>query len=53
MEVYRAARQHGKPIELHVYENGGHGFGLGVKGGPVASWSDSFVEWLSDLNSSQ
>jgi len=32
------------PAELHVFEEGGHGFGLrGVTGKPVAAWPDLFV----------
>jgi dienelactone hydrolase len=33
--------------ELHVYENGGHGFGLGTPGTASAHWTDAFEAWLS------
>jgi len=36
----------GKPVELHFYEHGGHGFGLGVPGTTTTEWSASFIEWL-------
>ncbi|HUI08110.1 MAG TPA: alpha/beta hydrolase [Verrucomicrobiae bacterium] len=33
-----ACRQAGVPAELHLYETGKHGFGLGVNGGDVTNW---------------
>ncbi len=39
----RAARV---PVELHMFEQGGHGFGLrGVVGKPAAAWPDLFLAW--------
>lgn len=35
--------------EAHLYAQGGHGFGLGVNGGPVASWTERFADWLALL----
>jgi len=29
-----------------LYEHGGHGFGLGIFGGEVATWPDQFAEWI-------
>lgn len=44
---YRDALQAaGVPVELLVFETGGHGFGLGVKGGEPASWPPIGAEWL-------
>jgi acetyl esterase/lipase len=37
----------GAPTELHVYENGGHGFGMCPELGAVVHWADRFVEWLA------
>jgi acetyl esterase/lipase len=41
-------RRAGRPIELHVYERGGHGFGVRPQGLPVDSWIDRLGEWLHD-----
>jgi len=38
----------GKSAELHVYEKGGHGFGLGQKDMPVGKWSEVFATWMAD-----
>ena len=35
--------------EMHIFEKGGHGFGLrGVTGKPVATWPDLFAKWAAD-----
>jgi acetyl esterase/lipase len=35
-----------KPVELHVYQNGGHGFGLGNPDRTSNTWFNSFMYWL-------
>jgi acetyl esterase/lipase len=32
--------------ELHIYEKGGHGYGLGKTGGTKSSWPEACVKWL-------
>jgi acetyl esterase/lipase len=39
----------GKPVEFHLYQNGGHGFGLGNPGRTSDRWFDAFIHWL-DVN---
>jgi acetyl esterase/lipase len=35
------------PAELHVYEKGGHGYGITKKNrGPVEGWADRMADWL-------
>jgi acetyl esterase/lipase len=36
----------GHPSELHVYENGGHGFGFAKKGTSSDQWTADFENWL-------
>ncbi|MDX1938337.1 MAG: alpha/beta hydrolase [Flavihumibacter sp.] len=36
----------GIPVELHLYQNGGHGFGLGNPNRTSNKWFDSFIYWL-------
>lgn len=36
----------GIPVEFHLYQNGGHGFGLGNPGKTSNRWFDAFVHWL-------
>jgi len=35
-----------RPVEFHLYEHGGHGFGLGKKGTTSTGWLDAFTLWL-------
>lgn len=37
------------PVELHLYQNGGHGFGLGYPDRTSNKWFDAFIHWL-DVN---
>jgi acetyl esterase/lipase len=38
------------PIELHIYERGGHGFGMRKQDVPSDQWIDAFAAWLKDHN---
>jgi acetyl esterase/lipase len=44
--VYTAWQAAGKPVELHIYARGGHGFGMNKKRLPVDGWIERFGEWL-------
>lgn len=37
-----------RPVELHVYERGGHGFGTGVPGTTTTLVMQEFITWLRD-----
>ncbi len=49
IRIYRALRSAGVRAEMHLFDNGGHGFGLGVRGGAVAGWSGLFTAWLKEI----
>ncbi len=34
------------PVEFHLYQNGGHGFGLGNPDRTSNRWFDAFIHWL-------
>jgi len=42
-----ALRRAGVAHEFLCYDQGGHGFGLGVRGGAVAEWPQRCLRWLS------
>ena len=44
-----ACQRAGVPVELHLYETGGHGFGLGVHGGELTNWPAFFETFLNHL----
>ncbi|NJO88057.1 MAG: alpha/beta hydrolase [Chloroflexia bacterium] len=41
-----AMREHGVSCELHIYEHGGHGYGLSMWGGTQSAWPEACREWL-------
>ena len=36
----------GVPAELHIYPQGGHGYGLRRTGSPVTTWPDRVEDWM-------
>ncbi len=36
----------GIPVEFHLYQNGGHGFGMGYPGNTANGWFPVFAHWL-------
>ena len=36
----------GKPVELHIYGTGGHGFRGGTADATVRRWTKDFIDWL-------
>ena len=38
-----------KPAELHIYEKGGHGFGMRTQNIPTDTWIDRYGDWLGLL----
>lgn len=36
----------GRPVEFHLYQTGGHGFGLGNPDRTSNRWFDAFMHWL-------
>jgi acetyl esterase/lipase len=44
IESWRAAK---KPVEFHLYEQGGHGFGMYPKTTTSTGWFNAFVSWLT------
>ena len=45
--IYAELKRHNVPAELHVYENGGHGYGMRSRDGSyIGTWPDRAGEWL-------
>jgi len=45
--LYQAWTAAGKPAELHMYSNGGHGFGMRNQNLPSDHWIERFADWLN------
>lgn len=46
IDYYTALHKAGVPCELHIFENGGHGFALEDDRGPVKNWGELCIEWM-------
>lgn len=44
-----ALKRAGITAEVHIYREGGHGFGARATGIPTAGWKDRFADWLGSL----
>lgn len=47
INYYMALREHGVPAEMHIYETGGHGFGLAEGQEHLSTWLEAFRLWLA------
>ena len=46
IEFYMALKKYKIPAEMHVFRDGGHGFGMNKKNLPVDQWPNLFIQWL-------
>jgi len=46
-QLFAAWRKAERPVEMHMYGRGGHGFGMVKQGLPSDFWIDQFHAWLS------
>jgi acetyl esterase/lipase len=49
VEFYLALKQNNVPAEMHIFQQGGHGFGMTKKNLPVDQWPNLFYDWLKTL----
>ncbi len=45
---YLALRKAKVPVEMHIYEKGGHGFGLGKKDSAASGWPVACAIWMKE-----
>jgi acetyl esterase/lipase len=48
VDIYNKWRAAQQPAELHIYQSGGHGFGMKKQGKASDTWIDRFGEWLRE-----
>jgi acetyl esterase/lipase len=48
-EMYIALKKANVKAELHIFESGGHGYGLRKIGLPVSGWPDLMEDWMRGL----
>ena len=44
--LFLTLHQQGVPAELHIYSQGGHGYGLRPSSNPVSTWHHRLADWL-------
>jgi acetyl esterase/lipase len=49
LDYYVALKKAGVPVEMHLYANGGHGFGLRRTKLPVTAWPQLVETWLRTI----
>jgi acetyl esterase/lipase len=37
------------PVEMHIFQKGGHGYGLAPNGGTQSSWPDLCIKWMKQM----
>jgi len=47
--IFTAWTAANRPAEIHIYQQGGHGFGTRSRNQPVDTWLDRFADWLRSL----
>ena len=47
VRLYDAWKSAGRKAELHIFEKGGHGFGMAKKELPVGGWTERLADWLA------
>lgn len=46
VRYFQALKSHGVGGELHIYQTGGHAYGLGISPGSPSQWPDELRRWL-------
>ena len=47
ISYYSALRENNVPASIHIWEDGGHGYGLAKGRGTIESWTKIVKEWLT------
>ncbi|MGJ8734086.1 MAG: alpha/beta hydrolase [Cellulophaga sp.] len=48
--MYSALKNKDIPVQMHIYESGGHGFALGLKNKKLSNWTNLLVNWINNLD---
>ncbi len=50
IKYYNALIKNNIQTEMHIYEKGGHGFGLGLDKGNAGNWTKVCLDWMKQRN---
>ena len=48
--MFSALRTAGIPAEMHIFQTGGHGWGVGSPGSEVHAWPELFMRWAAQYS---
>lgn len=46
---FQGLQKNNIPAELHIFQKGGHGYGLAINGGTESSWPGSCLKWMKQI----
>ncbi len=46
IEFYMALKKFNIPTEMHIFRDGGHGFGMNKMNKPIDQWPNLFAQWM-------
>ena len=46
---FKGLQKYKIPVEMHIFQKGGHGYGLAPNGGTQSSWPDLCIKWLKAM----
>ena len=49
ISYYNGLQKKNVPAEIHIFQKGGHGYGLSHNGSTESSWPDLCIKWLSAI----
>jgi acetyl esterase/lipase len=49
VDFYLALKKNNIPAEMHIFQEGGHGFGMTKKNLPVDQWPELFYNWMKAM----
>jgi dipeptidyl aminopeptidase/acylaminoacyl peptidase len=49
IDYFTALKNQNIPAELHIYQKGGHGFGLAKDKGTTSLWPAACINWLKEI----
>jgi acetyl esterase/lipase len=49
ISFYEACKKAHVPVEMHIWQKGEHGFGLGKPGTPVSRWPVICADWMNSM----
>jgi dipeptidyl aminopeptidase/acylaminoacyl peptidase len=46
---FEGLQKYNIPSELHVFQKGGHGYGLSINKGTQSAWPDLCMKWMKEI----